>query len=101
MRNEEACARLAAQYFKAESPARIRDFAWWAGINVTDAIKGAAEMKPALVPIQVEGTKDEYLMSEADVDDFLVTSPDEAAINLIPYRDTYLKGQREIVDRFV
>jgi hypothetical protein len=101
MRNEEACARLAAQYFKAEAPARIRDFAWWAGINVTDAMKGVAEVKPKLVPIAVEGTKDEYLISESDVDQLYNTTPQESSVNLIPYRDTFLKGQREIVDRFL
>src|SRR5262249_14430294 len=101
LRMEEACAQLAAQYFRAEAPARVKDFAWWAGINVTDAIKGAAEVKPKLVPIPVEGTKDEFLISEADIDTFLSFKPPEAAINFIPYRDTYLKGQREVVNRFV
>ncbi len=101
LRMEEACAQLATQYFRAEAPARIRDFAWWAGINVTDAIKGAAEVKPKLIPIAVEGTKDEYLIGEADLEDFLAFEPQESAINFIPYRDTYLKGQREVVDRFV
>ena len=101
LRMEEACAQLAAQYFRAEAPARIRDFAWWAGINVTDAIRGAGEVKPKLVPIPVEGTKDEFLISESDVDSLLGFRPPEAAISLIPYRDTYLKGQREVVNRFV
>ena len=101
MRNEEACTKLAAQYFKAESPARIRDFAWWAGINVTDAIRGVAELKPALVTVPVEGTKDEHLIAASDVDDFYGSTLEDSAINLIPYRDTYLKGQREIVDRFL
>jgi hypothetical protein len=101
LRMEEACAQLAAQYFRAEAPARVKDFAWWAGINVTDAIKGASEVKPHLVPIIVDGTKDEFLISESDVDAFLGFKPPEAAINFIPYRDTYLKGQREVVDRFV
>jgi hypothetical protein len=100
MRNEEACARLAAQYFKAEAPARIRDFAWWAGINVTEAMKGVAEVKPKLVPIAIEGTKDEYLISESDIDPLYSTTAQES-VNLIPYRDTFLKGQREIVDRFL
>src|SRR5215510_4467265 len=58
MRNNEAWARLAAQYFKAESPARAKDFAWWAGINVTDALKGIQEVKPKLVPVAVEYSKD-------------------------------------------
>jgi hypothetical protein len=96
---EEACAQLAAQYFRAESPARVRDFAW-AGINVTDAIKGAGEVKPKLVPISVEGTTDEYLIVRR-LDAFLSFEPQEPAVNFIPYRDTYLKGQREVVDRFV
>lgn len=101
LRMEAACAQLAAQYFKAESPARVRDFAWWAGINVTDAIRGVGELKPKLVPILVEGTKDEFLISEAEVDDFFSFSLEQSAINFIPYRDTHLKGQREVVDRFV
>jgi hypothetical protein len=101
MRNEEAFRKLATQYFRSEAPARIKDFAWWAGINVTDAIKGAAEAKPKLVPIAVEGATDEYLISEADLEELYAFEPDESAMNFIPYRDTYLKGQREIVDRFV
>lgn len=101
LRMEDACTQLAAQYFRAESPARVRDYAWWAGINVTDAIKGVAEVKPKLVPIPVEGTKEEYLISESDLEEFLAFEPQESAVNFIPYRDTYLKGQREVVDRFV
>jgi hypothetical protein len=101
LRMEEACAHLAAQYFRAEAPARVKDFAWWAGINVTDAMKAAAEVKPKLVPIAVEGTKDEFLVSESDVDALLSFKPPEAAVNFIPYRDTYLKGQQQVVNRFV
>jgi hypothetical protein len=98
---DEACTRLAAQYFKAEAPARIKDFAWWAGINVTDAIRAAGEVKPKLIPIPLQGTKDEYLIAEADVEEFLSFNPNSETVNFIPYRDTFLKGQREIVDRFV
>jgi len=98
---EAACAQLAQQYFRAEGPARIKDFAWWAGINVTDAIRGAGEIKPKLASIQVEGSPDEFLMSESEMDEFFAFEPPEFAINFIPYRDTYLKGQREIVNRFV
>src|SRR6266567_4644448 len=98
---EEACKQLAHQYFKAEAPARVKDFAWWAGINVTDAIRGAGEIKPKLVPIPVEGTADEFLMSESEIDEFFAFEPPEFAINFVPYRDTYLKGQREIVPPFV
>jgi hypothetical protein len=101
MRNNEAWARLASQYFKSEAPARVKDFAWWAGINVTDAIKGIEDAKPKLVPITIEGTKDEYLIQESDMQDLYDFSPQESGFTLIPYRDTFLKGQREIVDRFL
>ena len=100
LRMEAGCAQLAQQYFRAEAPARIKDFAWWAGINVTDAIRAAGEIKPKLVPIFVEGSPDEFLMSESEVDEFFAFEPPEFAIGFIPYRDTYLKGQREIVNRF-
>jgi len=101
MRSHEAWTRLAVQYFKAESPARAKDYAWWAGINVTDAIKGIDEAKPKLVTIAVEGTKDEYLIPETDIEEFYKFNAEDSPFNLIPYRDTYLKGQREIVDRFI
>jgi Winged helix DNA-binding domain len=101
MRNDEAWARLAGQYFKAECPARAKDFAWWAGINVTDAIRGIQEVKPKLVSIAVEYSKDEYLIPESDLQEFYSFSSQDSAFNLIPYRDIYLKGQREIVDRFL
>src|SRR3989442_7671283 len=100
-RLEEACAQLADQYFRAEAPARAKDFAWWAGINVTDAIRGAGEIKPKLTPVSVEGTVDEFLISESELDDFYAFAPQDFVINFIPYRDTYLKGQREIVNRFI
>jgi len=101
LRLEEACAQLACQYFRAEAPARAKDFAWWAGINVTDAIRGAAEIKPKLTPVSVEGSVDEFLISESEVEDFYSFEPQDFVINFIPYRDTYLKGQREIVNRFI
>jgi hypothetical protein len=101
MRSQEACMRLAVQYFKSEAPARVRDFAWWAGVNVTDAIKAVAEAKPKLTPVAVEGSKEEYLIAEDDLDALYSFSADDSVLTFIPYRDTYLKGQREIVDRFV
>lgn len=101
MRSQEACMRLAAQYFKSEAPARVRDFAWWAGVNVTDAIRAVAEVKPKLIPVAVEGSKEEYLIAEDDFDALYSFAPEESVLSFIPYRDTYLKGQREIVDRFV
>src|SRR5438128_11380898 len=72
LRLAEACAQLANQYFKAEAPARAKDFAWLAGINVTDAMRGGGEIKPILVPVSVEGAADELLISESVLADFVV-----------------------------
>lgn len=100
--NERANAQLAALYFAAEGPARIRDFAWWAGIHVTEAIRSADEIEPRLARLEVEGSQEEFLIPAADLEAFRNFSPPpKTAVNLIPYRDTYLKGQREIVNRFV
>ena len=44
---------------------------------MTDAIKGIEEVKPKLVPITVEGSKDEYLIPESDIQDFYNFSPQE------------------------
>ena len=37
-----ALAELAARYFRGHGPARLRDFAWWSGLAVTDARAGIA-----------------------------------------------------------
>ena len=71
------------------------------GINVTDAIRGSGEIKPKLVPVSVEGSADEFLIGESELDDFFAFEPQDFVINFIPYRDTYLKGQREILNRFI
>lgn len=102
MKNERATSELAAHYFSIEGPARIRDFAWWAGIHVSEAIRATENIEPSLVPVGIEGTSEEFLIGETEADAFRsFRVPDQASVNLLPYRDTYLKGQREIVNRFV
>lgn len=39
----EALAELAGRYFSTRGPAAVNDFAWWSGLNLTEA-KKAAEM---------------------------------------------------------
>ena len=101
LKPEIANIELASLYFASEGPARIKDFAWWAGINVTEAIRAVGEVRPALQPIEVANSKDEFLLSAGAVEEFSEFTPDGSTVNLIPYRDVYLKGQREVVNRFV
>ncbi len=101
LKPEIANIELASLYFASEGPARIKDFAWWAGINVTEAIRAAGEVRPVLQAIEVANSKDEFLLSAHAVREFSEFTPDDSTVNLIPYRDVYLKGQREVVNRFV
>jgi hypothetical protein len=37
---EEALATLAKRYFISRGPATVKDFAWWSGLNISDAKRG-------------------------------------------------------------
>lgn len=102
LRSEHANVELAALYFTVEGPARVRDFAWWAGLHVTEAMRAVEALEPGLVPVAIADSPEEFLISESELESFRRFRASEApSVSLIPYRDTYLKGQREIVNRFV
>lgn len=52
---EETLARLALKYFTSRGPATINDFAWWAGITITDAKTGLEPVKKELTTIKSDG----------------------------------------------
>jgi hypothetical protein len=52
---DEALARLASLYFATRGPATAHDFAWWSGLTVADARRGAEAARPALVREDVDG----------------------------------------------
>lgn len=52
---EEAIARLAGIYFPSRGPATVQDFAWWAGLTLTDARKGLEAHKHYLHSITLNG----------------------------------------------
>ena len=102
LKPELANAELAALYFGTEGPARIKDFAWWSGLHVTHAMRAAEAVRPKLKQVRIAGSKDEFLISElveAEFNGFKL--PATQAVNFIPFRDVYLKGQREVVSRFM
>ena len=102
LKPELANAKLAALYFGAEGPARIKDFAWWSGLHVTHAMQAAEAVRPNLKQVRISGSNDEFLISESVVAEFNGFKPPATpAVNFIPFRDVYLKGQREVVSRFM
>ena len=46
---EEALARLARRYFQSHGPATVKDFAWWSGLNLTEATHALESIKADLV----------------------------------------------------
>lgn len=53
--DEEAIARLAGIYFPSRGPASVQDFAWWAGLTLTDARKGLEAHKHDLHSASLNG----------------------------------------------
>jgi hypothetical protein len=51
---EEAVGELALRYFKSRGPATLADFAWWAGLTVTDAKKGVEAHRSQFIQEEVE-----------------------------------------------
>jgi hypothetical protein len=52
---EAALGELARRYFTTRGPATAHDFAWWSGLTVADARRGAALAGPSLVREALEG----------------------------------------------
>jgi hypothetical protein len=48
---EEALGRLALGYFTSHGPAAVRDFAWWAGLTLSEAAGGLDSVKSKLAEL--------------------------------------------------
>lgn len=86
---EASLAELAGRYFASHGPATIHDFAWWAGLTVTDAKAGLEAAKPGLISEEIDGK--EYWMTEAPGQ----IAADESSVHLLPGFDEYLLGYKE------
>jgi hypothetical protein len=96
----DALAWLGQQYLHAFGPARVADFAWWAGVP-----RRAAAAALAATPSR---ERDGLLVPVADADAFDRVEPiDPDALDVLPKWDSYTMGyapdgrQRFIDDRFL
>lgn len=87
---EEALAELARRYFASHGPATVHDFAWWAGITVTEARRGLEAIKAELVSETFEG-KDYWMNTGARPP----ASEAESCVRLLPGFDEYLLGYKD------
>jgi hypothetical protein len=61
---EESLAILTKRYFASRGPATIHDFAWWAGLTITDAKRGLEATKSELINDQIHG-KEHWMTRDA------------------------------------
>jgi hypothetical protein len=95
LNDEEAITRLAGIYFPSRGPATVQDFAWWAGLTLTDARKGLEAHKSALQSEMLNGM--EYWFSPARASTaspatYLLPAFDEFTV-AYKYRDDVLDPQ--------
>lgn len=84
-KRDEALAELAERYFQSHGPAKAHDFAWWAGLTVTDAKRAVASAGTAVTE-RVLGDGSYFAVSPRKTSDS-VASPH---VRLLPNYDEYL-----------
>jgi hypothetical protein len=87
---EESLAELARRYFAGHGPATVHDFAWWAGLTVTEARSGLEAAMPELTSETIEG-KEYWMTTDAPGH----TAYDESRVDLLPAFDEYLLGYKD------
>jgi hypothetical protein len=87
---EESLAILAQRYFASRGPATIHDFAWWAGLTLTDARLGLEAAKPELISDQRDGKE---CWMTGDTRDQRAYDP--SRIYLLPGFDEHLLGYKD------
>ena len=75
---DEALAMLAERYFTTRSPATPQDFAWWSGLTVTDAKRGAEASRVRRLARPTEPTGSAHLLP--NYDEFFIAYRDRGAI---------------------
>jgi hypothetical protein len=87
---EESFAQLARRYFASHGPATVHDFAWWAGLTITEARSGLGAAIPGLTSEKIDG-KEYWMTSDAPGH----TAYDKSSVHLLPGFDEYLIGYKD------
>ncbi|MFS0725227.1 winged helix DNA-binding domain-containing protein [Paenibacillus sp. 1P07SE] len=86
---EEALKELAERYFTGHGPATFHDFAWWAGLTLTEARAGVEAAKEALHSEKIAGV--EYWMGKHEIKG----DEEQPRVQLLPGYDEYLLGYKD------
>lgn len=98
----QALAKLTLKYFVSHGPAQVKDFAWWSGLTVKEAMSGIEMVKPKLVEEIIDG-KTYYFSASAAVKKnssctFLLSIYDEY---VIAYKDRGALGAERYAEKFL
>lgn len=86
---EESLQVHAQRYFTSHGLATIHDFAWWAGLTLTDARRGLESVKKQLQSEVIEGS--EYWMSSIPP----ASTHEDSGVYLLPGFDEYILGYKD------
>jgi len=84
---EDALAELAGRYFSSHGPATVHDFAWWAGLTLTDARSGHDAAQSRLIVDRIDG-KDYWMSGDSPG----YAAHDGSTVHLLPGFDEYVLG---------
>ena len=87
---DEMLEELARRYFTTRGPATAHDFAWWSGLTVGDARRGAELAGDALARVEIDGVAHWLDASLRDV-----ASTRQTLAHLLPNYDEYFIGHRD------
>lgn len=87
---EEGLAELARRYFTSHGPATLQDFAWWAGITLTDARTGLEAINAALW-MEKENGQIYWMSPDAPGQN----AGELSSAHLLPGFDEYLLGYKD------
>jgi hypothetical protein len=82
---DEGLAWLAGEYLRAFGPARLEDFAWWAGVP-------AKRARAALDAVAAEPLDDGFLLLAGDRAGFEAATPLRGTVDVLPKWDAYTMG---------
>jgi hypothetical protein len=90
---EDAQIQLVKRYIEVFGPVTKDDAAWWTGLGKTRIRTAMAALEAELVPVQIKGNSEEYVMLDSDFAAMKrFKGPRKPPMLLLPYEDPYPKG---------
>ena len=90
---DEALAEVARRYLASHGPATVHDLAWWVGLTVADARRGADAVRDELEAWEVGGTSYLHAPGLEPAEGVLLAAPFDEIVLGYADRSTTLRGE--------